>query len=69
MDKSRQPVIVGVGRFTQFPRPLRECTTPVGMLVEAAQRAAADATTDERVAAAVLLVKIGGRRNQGYSWR
>ena len=51
MDKSRQPVIVGVGRYTQFPRPLDECATPVGMLVEAARRAAADAVTPKTEAA------------------
>lgn len=57
MDKWRQPCIVGVGRFTQFPAPLEECATPVGMLVEAAHRAAIDATTCRSAAAAVSLSK------------
>ena len=43
IDKERQPVIVGVGRFTQFPQPVEQCVTPVGMLQESARRAAVDA--------------------------
>ena len=43
MDAERQPVIVGVGRFTQRPKPVEECLTPVGMFEEAATRAAIDA--------------------------
>ena len=43
VDKERQAVIVGVGRFTQRPKPVEECVTPVGMFAEAARRAAVDA--------------------------
>ena len=43
LDKERTPVIVGVGRMTQFPKPVEECHTPVGMLQEAGRRAALDA--------------------------
>lgn len=43
-DKERQAVIVGVGRYTQFPKPVDECVTPVGMFATAARAAAADAS-------------------------
>ena len=43
-DKERQAVIVGVGRYTQFPKPVEECVTPVGMFATAARAAAADAS-------------------------
>ena len=44
MDKERQAVIVGVGRYTQSQRvEVKDCKTPVGMQVEAAMRAARDA--------------------------
>lgn len=48
IDKERQPVIVGVGRFTQFPKPVEECLNPVGMMVESARRAAIDAVGHHR---------------------
>ena len=45
MDKERQAVIVGCGRFTQSRlTPLESCVTPVGMFKTAAKRAAMDAT-------------------------
>ena len=43
MNKERQPVIIGVGRFTQFPQPVEDCINPIGMMQKAAKRAAADA--------------------------
>ena len=44
MDKERQAVIVGVGRFTQRKNlRLQDCKTPHGMMCEAARIAAQDA--------------------------
>lgn len=42
VDKERQAVVVGVGRFTQRPAPVEDCVTPVGMFAQAARRAAVD---------------------------
>jgi len=44
INKETQPVIVGVGRFTQFPnKPVDQCVNPIGMMLESARRAAIDA--------------------------
>jgi len=58
LDKERQPVIVGVGRLTQFPKPVKECLTPVGMMQEAARRAAMDAVGNHAQQAQALLEDV-----------
>ena len=57
INKERQPVIVGVGRITQFPstKPVEECMNPVGMMCESARRAAFDAVSGDSDRADALL--------------